>query len=141
MRKHNSWYGGTLMLVMALVIMLLTVIGSRAQTTMPDVLPSPRPTPSPQSTPSPSLEKEFFKNILRDQRALITAPFHLRENDARFLVPLGAATVALVATDRHTAGALNDNPTRLRVSRDISYPGEFYMTGGIAGAFYLVDNQ
>jgi hypothetical protein len=32
--------------------------------------------------------KEFFRNILRDQRAIITAPLHLKESDARFLLPL-----------------------------------------------------
>lgn len=133
MRKHNSWHSGAI----ALVIVLLAVTGSRAQTTL-DALPSSQPKLSPQATPTPSLEKEFFKNILRDQRAIITAPFHLRERDARFLAPLGAATVALIATDRRTASALNDNPTRLRVSRDITHLGEFYTTGGIAGAFYLV---
>lgn len=122
------------------LLLLLTATGLRAQTIPIDAaaLPQPKPSQTPAATSSPSLEKEFFKNILRDQRAIITAPFHLKESDARFLLPLGATTAALIATDRHTAGALGDDQTRLRVSRDISYLGEFYTTGGIAGAFYLI---
>lgn len=122
------------------LLLLLTATGLRAQTIPIDAaaLPQPKPSQTPAATSSPSLEKEFFKNILRDQRAIITAPFHLRESDARFLLPLGATTAALIATDRHTAGALHDDQTRLRVSRDISHLGEFYTTGGIAGAFYLI---
>ncbi len=98
----------------------------------------PASSPTPQPSPTPSLEKEFFKNILRDQGAIITSPFHLRESDARFLLPISAATLSLVATDRYTAGALGDNRTRLTVSRDISRLGDFYTTGGIAASLYLI---
>ncbi|MDQ3816785.1 MAG: phosphatase PAP2 family protein [Acidobacteriota bacterium] len=95
------------------------------------------PQPTPQASPTPTLESRFFKNILRDQRAIWTLPFHLRRGDAKWLLPLGLSTAALIATDRHTAGALDDNRARLSVSRDISYAGAIYSAGGIAGVFYL----
>src|SRR6267142_3732236 len=94
--------------------------------------------PSPQ--PTPSLEKKFFVNVLRDQRAIWTSPFHLHESDAKWLAPLGLSTVALIATDRRTAGGLIDhgnNLNRLRVSRDISWFGSTYATAGTAGILYL----
>ena len=94
------------------------------------------PTPSP--SPTPSLERRFLKNVLKDQYAIWTSPFHLRSKDARLLVPLGAASAALIATDKHTAGALDNNKTRLRISRDVSRFGSGYAVGGTAAAFYLI---
>ena len=96
--------------------------------------------PDPQPSPTPSLEKKFFQNILRDQRDIWLAPFHLHRADAKWIAPIGLATVALVATDRHTSGKLvenGDNLDRLRISKDISRLGSLYVTGGIAGGFYL----
>ena len=94
----------------------------------------------PKTASTPSLEKKFFVNILRDQRAVWTSPFHLQRNDAKWLAPLGLSTVALIATDRRTSGELvehGDNRTRLRISKDISLIGSLYATGGVAGVFYL----
>ena len=94
--------------------------------------------PTSQPSPTPSLEQKFLNNILRDQRAIWTSPLHLEKKDANWLVPLGLSTAALVATDRRTADALDDNGRRLSVSRDVSYLGSGYGAGSIAGAFYLI---
>ncbi len=99
---------------------------------------SPAPSPTPAATPSPSLEKRFFANVLKDQYAIWTSPFHLRGRDASWLAPLGAASVALFATDKRTAGALDNDETRLRISRDVSRFGTGYAVGGAAAAFYLI---
>ncbi len=98
------------------------------------------PAVSPQATPTPSLEKKFFINILRDQKAIWTSPFHVDRNDAKWVVPIGLSTAVLFATDRHTSGELvenGDNQNRLRISKDISQLGTVYATGGVAAAFYL----
>ena len=103
-----------------------------------NVLAQTAPKLTPKSTPS--LEKKFFVNILRDQRAIWTSPFHLHETDAKWLAPLSLSTVALIATDRRTSGALvkhGDNLDRLRISRDISWFGSTYATVGTAGILYL----
>ena len=92
---------------------------------------------TPPPKPTPSLEKKFFVNILKDQRAIWTSPFHLHGTDAKWLAPLGLSTVALIATDRRTAGGLGNNPTRLRISRDFSWFGSTYATVGTAGILYL----
>ena len=97
----------------------------------------PAPSPTPQASPTPTLEQQFFKNILHDQRAIWTAPFRLHNRDARWLAPLGLGAGALLVTDQEAAEALHDNRTRLNVSRDVSYLGSAYGTGGIAAAFYL----
>ncbi|MDT4897341.1 MAG: hypothetical protein QOH25_2418 [Acidobacteriota bacterium] len=93
--------------------------------------------PTPQALPTPSLERQFFKNIARDQRAIWTSPLHLHKRDARWLLPLGIATAALVTTDPYTAD-INEDRLRNNVSRDISYLGSLYGTGAITGTFYLV---
>jgi membrane-associated phospholipid phosphatase len=105
------------------------------------------PAPSPQTSTKPSsakrdadrptLEHEFFRNVLRDERAIWTSPLHMRRADSRWLLPVSLSTIALVATDRHTAGALDDDD-HLNISRRISYLGSIYGTGGIAATFYLV---
>lgn len=97
--------------------------------------------PQAQPTPTPSLEKKFFINILRDQKAIWTSPFSLHRSDAKWIAPLGISTAVLWGTDRHTAGELlepGNHQTRLNISKAISRGGSFYVTGGVAGGFYLI---
>lgn len=96
------------------------------------------PTTKPQASPTPSLEKRFFKNILKDQRAVWTAPFHVNSGDMKWLIPAGLTTGALIATDKESAGALHENRVRMNVSRDVSYVGSVYGAGTIAASLYLI---
>ncbi len=114
-----------------LVTIIAGIFSASAQT------PASAPSTS-QPSPTPSLERRFLKNILRDQRAIWTSPLHLEKKDANWFVPLGLTTAALIATDRRSADALDNNRARLNVSRDLSYLGSGYGAGSIAGAFYLV---
>ncbi len=106
------------------------------------VPPTPSPAPVVSATPTPaatpSLERRFLKNVLKDQYSIWTSPIHLRRGDARWLAPLGGATIAFFATDKRTAAALDNNPTRLQISRDVSQFGTGYAVGGTAAAFYIV---
>jgi membrane-associated phospholipid phosphatase len=98
--------------------------------------PAPQASPTPRASAPPTLESRFVKNILHDQRAIWTSPLHLNRADSRWLLPVGLSTVALVATDRHTAGAIDDDD-HLSVSHDVSFLGSTYGAGGIAAAIYL----
>src|SRR2546423_3939668 len=120
----------------ARVLLLLTAIQIGAASALAQSQPASA-SPTPQASPTPSLEKRFFKNILQDQRTIWTSPLRVSRHDTKWLLPLGLSTGALIATDPNTARALNDNPNRLRVSRDISNLGSGYTTAGIAGTFYL----
>ncbi|HYT49857.1 MAG TPA: phosphatase PAP2 family protein [Pyrinomonadaceae bacterium] len=113
-------------------ILVLTAVSARAQT------PSPTPSPTPRASATPSLENQFFKNILRDQKAIWTAPFHLHSQDARWLAPLGLGTAALIATDRRTGDEIAESRAQLNASRIVSYPGSAYGVGGVAATFYLL---
>jgi membrane-associated phospholipid phosphatase len=77
---------------------------------------------------------------VKDQVGIWTLPFHLSREDTKFLVPIGLATAALIATDRRTANELGENggsKSRVRISRQVSRPGGAYTTAGIAATFYL----
>jgi membrane-associated phospholipid phosphatase len=113
-------------------IFFSAVISAQAQT------PSPTPSPTPQASSTPSLESQFFKSVLRDQKAIWTAPFHLHGHDALWLAPLGLGTAALIATDRRTGDEIAESNGQLNASRIISYAGSGYAVGGVAATFYLV---
>jgi membrane-associated phospholipid phosphatase len=122
-------------------LILLTVFSAGAETGSAQT-PLPGATPISQAslaaTPTlQSLEKQFFKNILRDQKAIWTYPFHLRGKDGRWLVPFSAATAALIATDRRTSSFVSRSGNFPALSRGFSQGGTFYATGGIAAGFYL----
>lgn len=110
-------------------------------TPTPGVKPAPEAAPTPQAAPTPTLERRFFRNVLRDQGAIWTSPFHAAHGDAKWLAPLGVGAAVFFATDRHTAGEMiegDDNSARVRISRDISLAGNLYTTGGAAAVFYFV---
>ena len=98
-------------------------------------LASPSPTPQPSATPT--LEKQFFKNILHDQKAIWTSPFHLRSRDAVWLAPLAGGTAVLIATDQSTGDEIAESHKQLNASRIVSYAGSAYGAGSVALAFYL----
>ena len=108
-------------------VFLSAVISAHAQ--------APSSTPQPSKTPT--LESQFFKNVLRDQKAIWTSPFHLRGRDARWLAPLSLGTAALIATDRRTGDEIAESTSQLNASRIVSYAGSAYGVGGIAATFYL----
>lgn len=98
------------------------------------------PAAQPKPTPRPTVEKNFFANILKDQKDIWTAPFHVQQSDARWVAPFLLATGALIVTDRRTSEALvahGENLTRQRISVDIGYLGSTAATGGTAALFYI----
>lgn len=111
-------------------LLLTTGLAARAQTL-------PVPTPTPAVSKKPSLEREFFKNILRDQKAIWTAPLHVERSDAKWMIPSGLGLMTLIATDRTTGDEMFESRGQLSTSRGISYAGSVYGLGAIAGSFYL----
>lgn len=118
------------------VVCIIIILSGQAFSQVTPVVPVAQPQP----TPRPTTEKNFFSNLLKDQKGIWTAPFHLQQSDAKWIAPLGLSMAALIATDRQTSGELvenGDNRDRLRISKDISYGGSLYSTGGISAIFYL----
>jgi membrane-associated phospholipid phosphatase len=115
-------------------LLLVFSVNTSAQTARAKAHRKPKP------APITNLEKKFFLNILSDQRAIWTSPFHLHGTDKKWLAPLGLSTLALIATDRHTSGELvehGDNLNRLRISKDVGQIGSLSATGGLAGVLYF----
>ena len=112
-------------------VLILTALSAHAQT------PSPSPSPTPGASATPTLESQFFKNILHDQKAIWTAPFHLHSHDARWLAPLGLGTAALIVTDQRTGDEIAESSGQLNASRIVSYAGSAYGVGSVAATFYL----
>src|SRR2546426_2354508 len=100
--------------------------------------PTPTPSPTPKPAATPTLERQFFKNILADQKAIWTAPFHLHGRDARWAAPLGLGTAALMVTDRRLGDEIGKFHKQLNMSRIVSYAGSGYGVGAVAATFYLV---
>jgi len=118
-----------------LSLFLLLLCSSISQAQEPLAVESPSP------TPETNIEKNFIKNILSDQKAIWTAPFHVNRKDRVWALPLTGAALTLWATDRQTEAELmehGDNLQRFRVSRKFSETGSVYATGTLAGTFYLV---
>jgi PAP2 superfamily protein len=96
------------------------------------------PSPDPTASPTPSLERKFIKNILGDQKAIWTAPLHLHSSDAKWTLPLGIGTMALITTDRITGDEMAEFDRQVKASRIISYGGSVYGAGATIGTFYLL---
>jgi len=102
---------------------------------------SPSPSPTPAVRPTPSLEKEFFRNILRDQKAIWTAPFHIGRADAKWIVPTSIGTMALITTDRITGDEIAESDRPVNSSLFVSRAGSAYGLGAVSATFYLIGRK
>ena len=114
-----------------ILVLITPAVGLQAQTAEPEATPSP----------TPSLEREFFKNILRDQKAIWTAPRHVEHADAKWIVPSAIGFGALVTTDRITGDEMFETDGQVAASEAISHVGSVYGLGAIAASFYLLGRK
>lgn len=98
---------------------------------------SPAPAPA-TAAPTTSLERQFLKNLLKDQQAIWTSPFHIRPADVRWLAPIAVGTATFIATDRRTGDWIAGSPELKPVSEGISHAGTVYSVGGAALTFYVI---
>jgi hypothetical protein len=129
----NTFAGSAVVRTWMLFVIVLAMAASLAAQS-----PAATPTPEPAKPRDRACQGSFLKNIACDQKAIWMSPAKLESGDAGWLVPLGLGTAGLIATDRRSAGSLDNNRTRLAVSRDISYAGSTYSLGTIVAATYLI---
>jgi Capsule assembly protein Wzi/PAP2 superfamily len=84
-----------------------------------------------------SIGPHLFKRLVKDQRAAWTAPAHVRLVDVDWLLPLGIATGAMLATDTEVSKHLSNSPSRLSRANDFSNYGVASMAAA-AGGLYLL---
>jgi hypothetical protein len=94
----------------------------------------PMVTPSPPATPGAG----FGKHLVRDEKAIWSSPFHLKRDDAHWLVPLAATTAGLIIADRRTSDFVDRNGSLLPVSHKVALLGSAYGVIGTTVGFYLV---
>src|SRR2546422_9451603 len=75
-------------------------------------------------------EKEFLKDLLRDEKNLWTGPLRIGRNDIKWLVPFTASTAALVSTDRRVFEELPPSGNLVGTSRRNSHLGESFVLFG-----------
>src|SRR6202167_1124513 len=84
-----------------------------------------------------SIGPHLFKRLVKDQRAAWLAPAHVRLVDLDWLLPLGVATGAMLATDTEVSKHLSNSPSRLSRANDFSNYGVASMAAA-AGGLYLL---
>lgn len=93
---------------------------------------------SPTPTPTPLPLRTLWRDIARDEKKLVTRPFHVTKSELKWIVPVALATGAVIATDRHTSAWVSRNGSLGPVAHKVSYAGSIYTTAGLSGGLYLI---
>lgn len=93
---------------------------------------------STETEPLKPLGKKLLTNILLDQKAIWTSPFHVKRRDAKWWVLFGAATGGLIATDHWTSQQLPNTKDQVKFSGRVSDVGSLYTAVPLTAGFYLM---
>jgi membrane-associated phospholipid phosphatase len=74
-------------------------------------------------------------DFFQDQKQIWSSPRHARFSDAKWLVPLGGLTAALLATDRQYSASLSRNPSTAQNYKAVSNVGIASLVGTGAGLY------
>jgi len=131
-RKANSSSPRVGWWPLALALLAVPAASAQQKQPVPDQAPVPEnPEPPPESV------KGFVKDVALDQKQIWTSPFRMTRQNAKWWVLFGAATGALLATDRRSAQQLPNTKDQLAVSGHVSQLGAVYSLVPIAGGLFL----
>jgi membrane-associated phospholipid phosphatase len=82
------------------------------------------------------LARKLIGNILLDQKAIWTSPFHMHGTDAAWWIGIGGLTAALVATDNRTSSVLENSKGQVSWGNNISKIGASYTLAPLVAGFY-----
>jgi membrane-associated phospholipid phosphatase len=85
---------------------------------------------------STSLGVPLVRNLLSDQKAIWTSPFHLRWSDTNWLIPLAGASAVFFATDRSAMKGISSNPASMKRYVNVSNYG-LAALAGVDGGMYV----
>jgi membrane-associated phospholipid phosphatase len=119
-------------LLFAFALLAIPAAFAKQKPEVPDREPNSDTPDSPKGS-----AKGFVKDIVIDQKRIWTSPFRMTRQNAKWWVLFGAATGALLATDRRSAQQLPNTKDQLAVSRHVSQFGAEYSLIPIAGGLYL----
>ncbi len=133
----------TIMLPSAIRAMLMAIplaLSAAAQAASQSLPDAPRPQPSARDE---ATLRNMPRNLLHDQAAIWSSPIHIRARDLKWLLPVGAATGAAIATDRrtlrdvvsHDPGINGDstNASNAAIGGILALPAVFYGIGHFRG--------
>jgi len=83
-----------------------------------------------------TLGPHLLRDLVDDQKTIWTSPTHLRLVDANWLVPLGGALAAMLATDTETSKHLSNSANRIKYSKDVANYGVGSLIA-VGGGLYL----
>jgi membrane-associated phospholipid phosphatase len=118
--------------LLACALLAIPAAFAKQKPEVPDREPNSDTPDSPKGS-----AKGFVKDIVIDQKQIWTSPFRMTRQNAKSWVLFGAATGALLATDRRSAQQLPNTKDQLAVSRHVSQFGAEYSLIPIAGGLYL----
>src|SRR6202162_3103016 len=83
-----------------------------------------------------TLGPHLLRDFVNDQKTIWTSPSHLRLVDADWLVPLGGALAAMLATDMETSKHLSNSANLIKYSNDVANYGVGSLVA-VGGGLYL----
>ena len=127
-----------------ILLILLAAQPVRAQETGTNTRPDPQAPAvfDPQAKSAQwrhSAAGRFLRDVWIDQKTIWTAPVRMNRREFFAIVlPLTAATAALIATDERAGKWLPNTPDQIRWSGRVSTIGAVYTLGGLVGAGMIV---
>jgi hypothetical protein len=105
------------------------------------------PAPAPPAKPAPGDEENvhaasaapgpLLRNLVADQKSILTSPFKVRLEDLSWLAPVAGLTAGLINADAELSSRISTTGTLVRRSSTLSNGGLALMVGG-AGSLYLL---
>jgi len=93
--------------------------------------------PEPESHGTRLHWQDIPRNVLHDQKAIFTSPFHINRENAKWWVLFGAATATLIANDQRISDTLPQKTFLSRPSTWASRIGADYTIYPLWASFYL----
>jgi membrane-associated phospholipid phosphatase len=89
------------------------------------------------TAPTKHSTRDVAKDILLDQKAIWTSPFHMTRKNAGLWLTFGAVTGGLIAADTRTTRQLPNTGDQLAFSRNASQVGALYTLVPVVGGLFL----
>jgi membrane-associated phospholipid phosphatase len=107
-----------------------------SQDTQPQIIKPENP-PEPEAHGTRLHWRDIPKNVLHDEKAIFTSPFHINRENAKWWIGFGAVTGALIANDQRISDTLPQKTVLTRSSTWASRLGADYSIYPLWGTFYL----
>jgi membrane-associated phospholipid phosphatase len=107
------------------------------ETQTPEISKTENP-PEPEAHGSRLHWRDIPKNVLHDEKAIFTSPFHINRENAKWWILFGAATGVLIANDQRISDSLPQKTVVTKASTWASRLGADYSIYPLWGTFYLV---